>query len=486
MDLLAQRASFGPTPSLRSEIATAGAEAWIDAQFDPASIDDSVVDGVLAGYATLTSTNSQNWAVLQGEDGQARVFGEVMHATFLRAVYSRRQLYELMCDFWFNHLNVHVLGSYSWRHLTQEYLREVIRPHALGRFADMLQASARSPAMLAYLDNWRSNANSSAGVNENYGRELLELHTLGIRGGAQVYDEADVRAASHVMSGWTIETSNDQDTFRFRSSWHWREAVSLLGGAWSRPDRSGADDATLLGDGAAMLDFLAHHRSTAEYVCWKLARRFVADDPPEPLVQALADEYQRTGTDIAPVMRMLLTSADFAASAGAKVRRGLETVVSYCRATGANVDTNPVGLAAESLHSLSWYQGVLERHGQRLFSKPTPDGYPDTGPEWISSDGMLRRWETAGLLAHGELAEGVVVDLDASVPNPLPPTMGEVIDAMVDRLTASTPTSTERAAHAAFLGVDEADDSAGHPFGRREVLADYVGLVLSRPEFQHR
>lgn len=484
--VLLQKATFGPTVASMNEMGTAGPTAWIESQLDHTSLDDSVVEGVLAGYGTLTNSNAQNWAVIQTDGGQERVFGEVMHATFLRAVYSPKQLYEMMCDFWFNHLNVHMFDNSSFRHLTAPYLRDVIRPHALGRFSDMLRASAGSPAMLVYLDNWRSNANSSAGVNENYGRELLELHTLGIRNGQQVYDEVDVRQASYAMSGWRIDTANDADTFEFRSSWHWRGPISILGGAWSRPDRTGAADATLIADAESMLAFLANHRSTAEYVCWKLARRFVSDNPPESLVQRLADEFQATGTDITATMRLLLNSSEFQQSGGLKVRRGLETVVSYCRTLGANIDTNPVGDASENLHSLSWYQGVLERHGQRLFSKATPDGYPDTGPEWVSSDGMLRRWETAGLLTHGWIDSTIVVDLDSHIPNPLPPTMGEVIGAMTMNLTGTPAVPGEVDAYAAFIGVNAGDDSAATPLSGHPRLADLIALILARPSFQYR
>ncbi len=484
--VLLQKATFGPTVASMNDMAAAGPAAWIESQLNHTALDDSVVEGVLSGYATLTNTNAQNWAVVRGNNGTERVLGEVMHATFLRAVYSPKQVYEMMCDFWFNHLNVHMFDNSSFRHLTAPYLREVIRPHALGRFSDMLRASAYSPAMLVYLDNWRSNANSNAGVNENYGRELLELHTLGIRNGVQVYDEVDVRQASYVMSGWRIDTGNDADVFEFRSSWHWRGAVSLLGGQWSRPDRTGADDATLIADAESMIQFLANHRSTAEYVCWKLARRFVNDDPPEDLVQRLADEFQATGTDITATVRMLLNSPEFAASGGQKVRRGFETVASYFRTLGANVDTNPVGEASEAIHSLSWYEGVLERHGQRLFSKATPDGYADTGPEWVSSDGMLRRWETAGLLTHGWIHETITVDLNAHVPNPLPPTMGEVLDAMTTALTGTPATATELDAYAGFLGVATGDDSAATPLTDHPRLADLIALILARPSFQYR
>ncbi len=468
------------------EIAAATPSGWIEQQLNHAAIDDSVIEGVVASYTTLTNTAAQNWAVLQADGGQTRILGEVMHANFLRAVYSPKHLYEVMCDFWFNHLNIHLFGNYSFRHHTAAYVEGVIRPHALGRFTDMLAASASSPAMLAYLDNYRSNANSSSGVNENYGRELLELHTLGIRDGLHVYDEVDVRNASYVMSGWSIDTSADQDVFLFRENYHWRPAVTLLSGQWSRPDRTGADAATLQADGYSLLSFLAGHRSTAEYICWKLARRFVSDNPPEALVQRLADEWQATGTDIAAVMRMLLNSAEFASSAGQKVRRGFETVTSYMRSLEASIDTNPVGLASEALHSLSWYEGVLERHGQRLFSKATPDGYADTGPEWISSDAMLRRWETAGRLANNELADDITVDPNVLIPATLPATMGELIDMMLYAATGAAATATERSAYATYLGVAESDPAASHPFGDAQLLADFAGLCLSRPTFQYR
>jgi uncharacterized protein (DUF1800 family) len=471
---------------MAADMTAMGTSAWLAAQLDPESIDDSVVDSWLSGYSTLTNTNAQNWAVLQADGGEDRILGELMHHTLIRAVFSKRQLYEMLCDFWHNHLNVYLFGKWSYRHLVAEYDRTVIRPHALGRFSDMLQACAKSPAMLGYLDNTRSNANSSAGVNENYGRELLELHTLGIMGGGQVYDETDVRNAALVLSGWKINEAADADVFEFRQSWHWRGAVSLLGGAWSRPDRTGAGDATLIADGESMLDFLAHHPSTARYIALKLARRFVSDAPSSGLVDSLAAVYLANDTAIAPVMADLVASAEFVGSESAKVRRGFETVASYLRATEATVTLDPVGPGSEALHSLSWYEGVLERHGQRLFSWPTPDGYPDTAGEWVSADGMLRRWETAGLLAHNALAEGVVVDLTALLPAPPPATVGELLEAYVSRLTGSHPAAAETSALATFLGVNVGDPSAAAPLADAALLADLTGLILSRPIFQHR
>ncbi len=485
-DLLLQRLTFGPEAAMVAELEEMGPAAWLSAQLNPSSIDDSAVDGWLTGYTTLTSTNAQNWALLQVDGGEKQVIGELMHHALIRAVFSRRQVYEMLCDFWHNHLNVHLFANWSYRHLATEYDRAVIRPHALGRFADLLQASAKAPAMLVYLDNTRSNANSSAGVNENYGRELLELHTLGIIDGGQVYSEVDVRNCALVLSGWRVDEAADADVFQFRQSWHWRGAVSILGGAWSRPDRTGASDATLLADGESLLDFLAHHPRTAQYLATKLARRFVSDTPPAGLVNQLASVYLANDTAIAPVMAALVDSDEFALSAGAKVRRGFETVTSYLRATDAAVAIDPVGPAAEALHSLSWYEGVLERHGQRLFSWPTPDGYPDTSAEWLSSDAMLRRWETAGLLAHNELADGIVVDLPALLPTPLPSTMGQMLDAYVERLTGSAAAPGEITALAAFIGVDAADPASTTPFDDPNLLADCTALILARPSFQYR
>lgn len=399
-------------------------------------------------------------------------------------MHSDRQLYEVMVDFWNNHLTVYLVNQGRYKHMVSQYDRNVARAHALGRFSDMLLASAREPAMMIYLDNATSNANSDAGINENYGREILELHSLGIVNGEQVYTEEDMRQVALVFSGWSIDWQGENDTFKFRPWHHYRGAISILGGAWSRPDRTGASDAQILADGENLIAFLARHPSTARYLAFKMCRRFVADDPPMGLVDRVAAAYLNNDTAIAPMLRVLFTSQEFLNSNEGKLRRGFETIVGYLRATNATVDVNPVGEASVDLHSLQWWQGILERHGQRLYSNASPDGYSDIGTEWLGSDGMLRRWESAGLLTHNQLAAGIDVPLDSLVPKPLPATMGELVDAMMVRITARKPSANTRAALLNHLSAAENDAARG--FGDAGVLADFVALLLTTPEFQYR
>jgi uncharacterized protein (DUF1800 family) len=488
--IVANRATFGATPGAIAQIEQMGVAAWVDAQLAPGAIDDSPVDALLAGYSTLTNSNAANWAVLQGEEvdglGSRRIFGELSHATFLRALYSQRQLFEVMCDFWTNHFTVYLADRYAFRHLTTEADRIVTRAHALGRFDEMLLASAKSPAMLTYLHNYRSNANSNSDVNENYGRELLELHTLGIIDGLQIYTEADVRAAAQVLSGWSIDENGDADTFLFRENYHFDGPVSLLGGEWSRPDRSGASAAQKLADGESLIAFLAHHPRTAEYLSWKLCRRLFADDPPAALVSRLAGVYLANDTAIGPWVKELLVSPEMAAADGTKLRRGFELLTAYMRTLGAAVDNDPFGETSERLHSLSYYAGTLEQLRQQLFGHVSPDGYPEDADDWISADSMLRRWEIAGLLTHNALDDGIVINLSALVPSPLPATWGGLVDALITRLTSRAPEPSAQTALLGRAGHAAADALAPADLTDGDLVADLIGLTLCLPLFHHR
>ena len=322
--LLASRLTWGRTPALEAEMADLGWEAWLAQQLDPTQIDDGAADALLSGYQTLTATNEANAALLPQQDGRLRVVHELSHATFLRFTYSKRQVYEVLVDFWTNHFNIALFAKDPYCVLKTQDDREVVRPHALGRFADLLAASAHSPAMLVYLDNFRNDARA-VNVNENYGRELLELHTLGIIGGEQVYDEHDVVAVARVLSGWTITTVPGTGmAFRFRDEFHDARPASILGGAWSTPGHAG--DAGYQ-DGVSLLAFLAHHPSTARYLAWKLCQRFVGDDPPAGLVASAAQVYLDHDTAVAPVIDHIVRSPEFYASGGAKLRRGLDQAV---------------------------------------------------------------------------------------------------------------------------------------------------------------
>lgn len=483
--LTASRASFGATPELLEAIEAAGPAAWIESQLDPSSIADPVVDGLLGGYNTLTNSDGTNTGLRGSAGGRDQLRSQLPHGTLLRATYSQRQLYEVMVAFWNNHFLVHHHHGYFGHYMVHAD-RHVARAHALGRFSDMLIASAQSPAMLLFLDNRISNANGPSGVNENYGREVLELHTLGILGGQHIYTEEDVHNVSLVLSGWsTANPAGDGAgmAFNFVRWWHHRGPVSILGGAWSRPDRTGADDATLIADGESLLRFLARHPSTARYLAFKLARRFVSDDPPESLVSSLAQVYLANDTAIAPVLRALFASPEFAASGGAKLRRGFEIAVAYLRATGAVVDPAPMGPASVELHSLDFAAGTLERLGQQLFSYRSPDGYPDTALEWLGTDSVLRRWETAGLLTHNALSSGITVNARDLLPSPLPATNADLVDAMMARFAAAEPSATTRDALIAHLGGGA---GASPPAMSDDRVADFVALCLATPEVQYR
>ena len=426
---LISRATFGWTPELEREVKGMGWVAWLDQQLAPAGIDDGAIEAVLAGYRTLNNTNQANHRIVDTEeDGQRLVRRELVHSTFLRALHSRRQLHEVMVDFWANHFNVFLYDT-AYEHLQSVDHRTVARAHALGRFADLLSASAHSPAMLVYLDNARSNANSAAGVNENWGRELLELHTLGIIDGEHVYTEDDVVGVAKVMSGWSVNITDDLDIFRFRSTWHHAGAISLLGGQWSCPAHTAANGQQY---GESLIQFLARHPSTARYLSWKLVKRFVSDDPPPALVDAMADVYLANDTAIAPVLRHLFHSPEFAASAGGKLRRGFEILAATCRVLDAQVDPDPLGDVSDGLHGEGW--GALFRLGQPLFGHRNPDGFSDDGADWLSADGLLRRWDICGSIAQNWYEPDLTADPLALVPDPPPPTAGALLDALAVRI----------------------------------------------------
>ncbi|MGE3356026.1 MAG: DUF1800 domain-containing protein [Acidimicrobiia bacterium] len=457
-----RRLSFGTTPSMRREIVAMGIDAWIDRQLAPNTIDDSVLQGIIRTFPTLTASNASNY-----DNNNDVVRDELRHATVLRAYGSNRQLYEVMVEFWNNHFTVALNQSYLVGLKTADD-RTVARSNPFGRFVDLLLASGHSPAMLMYLNNAQSNANSPQGVNENWGRELLELHTLGIINGEQVYTEEDVVALAKVMSGWSMNWTTKE--FEYQSYRHSRETVSLLGGAWTS---SGAG----YQDGISALTFLARHRSTARYLSYKLVRRFVSDDPDLGLVEALADVYQANDTAIGPVLKALFSSPTFRAARRTKVRRPFELLAAQLRVLNARIEQGRDSNASRTLGTL------LGEMANLPFEWPAPNGYPDVAGYWASADGMLQRWELGGRLANNGL-NGIAVDLAALLPNPLPATAGAVVDALALRLLDSGFQPAERAALLAHLGKADAD-----PVTRAEVdakLGTLVGLALDTPSFQLR
>jgi len=334
---------------------------------------------------------------------QQLVTTELMENKLFRALYSQRQLEEVLVDFWLNHFNVYT-GKGAVRMLLTSYERDAIRPYVLGNFRDMLLATAKHPAMLFYLDNWQSQAPPEngapgpgrggfrrPGLNENYGRELMELHTLGVDGG---YTQADVINVARCFTGWTIQEPNRIGEFQFNQTMHDQKEKVVLGHAI--PAGGGEND------GLMVIDILAKHPSTARFIARKLAQRFVADDPPKALVDRMAETFRKTDGDLREVMETMLRSREFLSEGAyrAKLKSPLELVVSSLRALNADV-TDSTALA----------QRIAEL-GQPLYGKLEPTGYPNTGETWASSVGLLGRMNFATALTGGQIS-GVKVDTGA-------------------------------------------------------------------------
>jgi uncharacterized protein (DUF1800 family) len=475
------RLAFGPRPGDIDRIAKAGLAAWIDAQLQPQRIANDDVERRLAALTTLTldartiareyvaparqerrrrqqanpqgsnsvgdagGTTSMNGAL--GRPGQDRelsdamrrerqIFAELAEAKLLRAVYSERQLEEVLVDFWFNHFNVFARKGRTEIYVG-EYEREAIRPHVLGRFRDLLGATAKSPAMLVYLDNWmsvdpkavaavndgrrgrfairgpsgRSGANQqpagggserrnptldtvppqrqARGLNENYARELLELHTLGVDGG---YTQQDVVEVARAFTGWTIGRPGEGG-FRFAATLHDRAAKTVLG--QTIPAGGGVDD------GERVLDILARHPSTARHIAQQLAQRFVSDTPPASVVDRAAAAFQKTNGDLREVVRAIVTAPEFFAPEArrAKVKTPLEFVASALRATGAEIR-----VATPLVR-------VLAGLGMPLYLCQPPTGYHDAADGWVSSGALVNRMNFALAMSSGQL-RGIEIPID--------------------------------------------------------------------------
>ena len=322
---------------------------------------------------------------------------DLMDAKMLRAIESKRQLAEAMDDFWFNHFNV-FYDKGSDRFSIPDYEREAIRPYVLGKFRDLLEATAKSPAMLFYLDNFQSvrpdvdtadkRRKVKRGLNENYGRELMELHTLGVNGG---YTQKDVTEVARCFTGWTLLEPRRGGGFFYNDKLHDKGEKTVLGHVI--PAGGGMDD------GEKVLDILATHPSTAHFISKELAERFVADNPPEPLIEKMSATFLKSGGDIRQVMETMLASREFWSQGAyqAKVKTPFEMVVSSVRALDADV-SDAFALANQ-----------VERLGEPLYRKLEPTGYSNLNSDWVSSAALLARMNFALQLAQNHMP-GVKVD----------------------------------------------------------------------------
>jgi uncharacterized protein (DUF1800 family) len=514
------RTTFGPLPAEVERVKQAGIASFLDEQLHPERIDDSAVEKRLAALPTLAMTpaelmedfpapkqqakaqalramrediNSNPPASPPGQamadDRPRTILMELAREQFWRAAYSDRQLQEVMVHFWMNHFNIFAAkGVERW--LLTSFEQEAIRPHALGSFQDLLIATAKSPAMLFYLDNWLSvspdapaagpgmggargpfalgGANPVAqparppaqverrGLNENYARELMELHTLGVDGG---YTQHDVHEVARCFTGWTIDRPRQGGGFLFRPRLHDDGEKVVLG----RTIRAHGG----IEDGMAVLELLAAHPSTAHFISLKLCRHLVADTPPASVVVRTATTYTATHGDICAVLNSILTSPEFNSQAAfrAKVKSPFELVVSAVRTAGGESDGGPPLL------------GSIARMGQPAFLYQAPSGFPERASSWINSGTLLARMNFAMALAANRI-RGTQVDLQTLAGPADDPRI--ILEHLEQRALGGY---VSRETHAAVL---ESLDGLNGVAATAPQATAIAALLLGSPEFQRR
>ena len=492
------RLAYGARPGEADSIARVGVMRWIERQLDADHVPDprlaarerefKILDydrADLAGRyrdAVRERQRLQREAAANGDSMRLRgsapmrefreLGGELQQLAIVRAALSERQLREVMVDFWTNHFNVFV-GKGADRFLLPSYIEETIRPRALGNFEDLLIATARSPAMLFYLDNAQSVAPGSApprpfmspfrrrrfgmnetnaerqqrqrpqptGINENYARELLELHTLGVDGG---YTQQDVINVARIFTGWSIERPERGAGFAYHDWAHDRGDKVVLG----RKFQSDGED-----EGIRLLKYLANEHATMHHVSAKLCARLVADEPPDGCIDAAVAAWQQSRGDMRTVLRAIFTSPDFwsAQAVRSKVKTPFEFVVSAVRAAGVEPDDTP-RLAQ-----------LVARLGEPLYQQPAPTGYAETEEQWVNSGALLARMNAAMMIAKESSG---IPDLSDHA---------ELVDAIDQKLLAGT-----MSAHTRSVILEQLND-INDPTQAR-IMA--VGLALGGPDFQ--
>ncbi len=427
------RLTFGPRPGDVQKVRAIGLDNWIDQQLHPEKINDLGLDQFVAKYSAINQDQNDllvqyarqqrerremrladSSRAMSGQDSTMarrqlaqrfnltrQVVTQLQSSRVARAVASERQLQEMMTDFWENHFSIYVQKGGPEPYYLTDFDQNVIRPRALGKFRDLLEAVAQSPAMLFYLDNARSMADTTRptlarrqlqqrqrqGLNENYGRELLELHTLGVDGG---YTQQDVINVARAFTGWTIKAPAQGGGFVFRPQVHDAGEKIVLG--HKLPAGRGIEDAE------DVLDILAKSPATARYISFKLARRFVSDSPSKALVDHAAQVYLRTGGDIREVVRTIVTSPEFFSRQAfrSKVKSPFEVVVSAMRALNAAPDSTPRSAQ------------VIAFLGQPIFGHQAPNGWPETGEPWMNTGAILNRINF-GMAVAAERLPGVTI-----------------------------------------------------------------------------
>ena len=567
---LLSRLTFGARPGDAKAVRVMGVDRWIDLQLHPERIDDSKSDQYFAALESYNTSSQElqrkypppnqllqrlqakgDRSKLSAADsaelreataGPRKVTIEAQSGRIDRALLSERQLQEVMTDFWLNHFSVYIQKGPPERYQLAQYESKVIRQNSLGKFRVLLEAVAKSPAMLFYLDNWESQADSNrprlvplpaagrggagrngrgglltpqqqqqlarrrGGLNENYGRELLELHTLGVDGG---YTQQDVINVARALTGWTFpRPQQGGGAFEFNAQMHDAGAKVVLG------HRLAAGRG--IEDGEDVLDIVSRHPSTAKYIAFKLARRFVSDTPPAELIERAAATFRRTDGDIRAVVRTIITSKEFFSRAAyrSKVKSPFEVVVSALRALGAQPDGTL--RTAQTTATL----------GEPIYGHQAPNGWPETGDQWMNTGSILNRINFGVAIAAGRIPgvsptswKGAESLQNAPIEQQVDGVVGALLgggvspDTRAILITGKNPflasaaaldTAPEMARPKAPVDPDEvlmmlSDPGARAPlrgpardraFGRLHPpasgLALIVGLAIGSPEFQRR
>jgi uncharacterized protein (DUF1800 family) len=546
---LLSRATWGVRPADVEAALALGLTQWLERQLDPEAIRDDGVPARLAAFPTTAQPMSvllrdfnpqppvqRQMAQMQAQDSAGRAAAareqmreqmtpeqrrerqqrspqrlaqELVGAKLVRSVYSERQLEDVMADFWYNHFNV-FFGKGQDRYFVGDYERTAIRPHVFGRFEDMLIATAQHPAMLFYLDNWQSvhvDGNAlpamaqqrarNRGLNENYARELLELHTLGVDGG---YTQQDVIEVARAFTGWTFERPGQrQAQLQLRRPPSVRGAIrrGVFGGAARqdgtiygagdipfvfRPQLHDRGEKVVLGkrlpanrgmeDGMDVIRLLSRHPATARHLATKLVERFVSDSPPADLVNHVADVFLKTDGDLRAVTRALFTADAFYRPEyrGTKVKTPYELVVSALRATHA--EAGPSRRLLETLRTM----------GHLPYAEPAPTGFPAMSEDWVNTGALLNRMNFGLDLAAGRI-DGVRIDGAALVQRGSGRAAPSASLPQLDALLAAVLPHADTAPLGARIREDVEAQPAAVP---RQRLARALGLALGSPEFQRR
>ncbi|MEP7064565.1 MAG: DUF1800 domain-containing protein [Gemmatimonadota bacterium] len=520
------RLGFGARPGDIDRVRSMGVDRWIALQLSPQEIDNAATEQFVARFPVLAQSSSEllteyplpRQLIREKRRGMARpgeavardsavgklagldptsadsmrtkaagrlsrqLLTALQTAKVARAVVSDRQLEEVMVDFWENHFTVFA-GKGPERYFLGEYERVGIRPHALGKFRDLLGAVAKSPAMLFYLDNWESTVEADRpalaarryarggdgskkgrprGLNENYGRELLELHTLGVDGG---YTQADVLVAARSFTGWSVEKPRESGAFVFRPAFHDAGEKHFLGHTLAA--NRGIED------GEQVLDIVARHPATAHFIATKLVRRFVSDSVPPALVERVAATFTRSDRDIRECLRAIVTSPEFFSRGAykAKVKSPFELVVSALRAVGAHPDSTPRT------------SQLIAKLGEPLYGHLAPNGYPERGDAWINTGAILARINFGLLVASGRVPGASPTEWtdEKALANV---SREAQVDGVIRAILGGEASPDTRKVLSSAVNPMAADSTTNAT--RRGGLETMVGLALGAPEFQRR